>query len=927
MIRKTLPARTALGLLLALALFAGGCGRESSADLVASGKALLDKKDGKGAVIQFKNALQKDANNGPARFYLGKAMLDGGEPASALVELRKALELQVPDDLVMPELARAMLLTGEEGKLLGQYGELTLKDPAALADFKTSLAAAHAMQREPDKARAAAEEALRLRPGFAPATIVLVRLKALDGDIDGAIAMTDSVIAADPANDRAGVLKGELQLAGKHDATAALATFRQVLKASPDSVPARVAATNILFQQQRTEEARTEFEHLRKLAPRHLETLFFEAQLAFVDKNFKRTRELTDQILKAMPDNVRVLELAGAAEFRMNGYMQAETFLARALKLAPKQLLTRHMLAQTYLRSNQPAKALDILQPALEGASPEATTLSLAGEAYLQAGDTARSEQAFQRALKAAPQDARVRTSAAMAQMARGNTAAAAAELEAIAAGDSGPRADLALVSARLRQDDTAGALKAIEGLEKKMPDQALPLQLRGRVLAQRKDNAGARRAYEAALAKDPSYFAAVASLAALDMADRKPDDARKRFEAHLKTYPKSWQSKLALAELETRAGAAPAAVLATLREAVKLDPTEARPHLVLIGNLLGTDDPRAALQAAQDASAALPDNPEIMDARGRAQLAVGDNQGAITTFKKLASLQPGSALPEMRLADAYVATKDRDAAARSLRRASELQPALAAPRRSLALLALSDNRPQDALAIAREMQKAHATDPAGFVLEGEIETARKAWGPAATAFRAALQRSPDAADLFIKLHGALGRADQAPEAHRMAADWLKAHPKDPVFLYYLGDLALADNDLPRAERRYRAVLEVMPEHALALNNVAWLMVRQGKPGALPLVEKANQLMPNRAPLLDTLATVLEAENQLPKALDAQKRALALAPKDPTLKLRLAKLYIKSGDKTGARGELDGLAKLGDGFAGQAEVATLLKSL
>ncbi len=927
MIRKTLPARPALGLLLALALFAGGCSRESSADLVASGKALLEKKDGRGAVIQFKNALQKDANNGQARYYLGKALLDAGEPASALVELRKALELQVPDELVMPELARALLLTGEEGKLVAQYAEVTLKDPAAQADFKTSLAAAHAMQRETDKARAAAEEALRLRPGYTPATIVLARLKALDGDVDGAIAMADSVLALDPANDRAGVLKGELLLAGKRDVDAALSAFRQVVKANPEAVGARVAATNILFQQKRTDEARAELEQLKKVAPRHPDTLFFEAQLAFADKNFKRTRELTDAILKAMPDNVRVLELAGAAEYRMNGYVQAETFLGKALKLAPKQLLTRHMLAQTYLRSGQAAKALDVLQPALEGSTTEATTLSLAGEAHLQLGDAKRSEEAFQRALKIAPQDSRVRTSAAMAQLARGNTAAAAAELEAVAAGDAGPRADLALVSARMRQGDLAGALKAIEGLEKKMPDQALPLQLRGRVLTLRKDNAGARRAYEAALVKDPASYAAVAALATMDMAESKPDDARKRFDAHLKAYPKSWQARLALAELDARAGATTAAVVAQLREAVKLDPTEPRPQLVLINRLLAAEDARAALQAAQDATGALPDNPEIMDAKGRAELAAGDNQGAITTFRKLAALQPRSALPEMRLSDAYIAAKDRAAAERSLRRAAELQPALVAPQRALALLALQDNRPQDSLAIVRAMQKAHPTDPVGYALEGDIETARKAWDPALVAYRAAAQRAPAAPELAVKLHGALVRAGQAPEAHRLAADWLKNHPKDPAFLYYLGDLALAENDLPRAERRYRAVLEVMPDHALAMNNVAWLMARLGKPGALPLAEKANQLMPNRAALLDTLATVLEAENQLPKAIETQKRAISLAPKDPALNLRLAKLYIKSGDKSGARTELDALAKLGESFAGQAEVATLLKSL
>lgn len=913
--------------LLALAL-AAGCSRDSSADLVASGQKLLAQKDTKGAVIQFKNALQKDANNGLARFFLGKALLEGGEPASALVELRKALELQVPDEQVMPELARAMLITGDEGKLLAQYGELQLKDPAAAADFKTSLAAAHAMLRENDKARAAAEEALKLRPGYAPATIVLVRMKALEGDIDGAIAMANAVVAADPANDRAGVLKGELLLAGKRDAEGALAAFRQVLKTNPESVAARVAATNILFQQKRNDEARAEFEQLKKLAPRHPETLFFEAQLAFADKDFRRTRELTDLILRAMPDNVRVLELAGAASFRTNNFAQAETFLGKALKLAPRQLMTRQMLAQTHLRSGQPAKALDVLQPALEGAGADATSLALAGEAHLQLGDVKRSEEAFQRALQIAPTDSRVRTTAAIAQLARGNTAAAAAELESVAAGDEGPRADLALVSARLRQNDTAGALKAIEGLEKKMPDQALPLQLRGRVLAMRKDTAGARRAYEAALAKDPAYFSAVASLAALDMAERKPDAARQRFEAHLKANPKSWQAKLALAELDTRNGAAPAAVQAALREAVKMNPAEPKPQLVLINQLLASEDPRAALQAAQDALAALPDNLEILDAKGRAELAAGDHQGAITTFRKLATQQPRSALPEMRLADAYVATKDIAAATRSLRRAAELQPGLVAPQRALAQLALQDKRPQDALTIARAMQKAHPTDPAGFALEGEIESVGNRNDEAAVAaFRAAAQRAPQSTDLQIKLHGAMVRARKGAEAERLAADWMKAHPKDAAFLYYLGDQALAQNSLARAEARYRAVLELLPDHALAMNNVAWLMSKQGKPGALPLAEKANQLLPNRAPLLDTLASVLEAENQLPKAIEAQKRAIAAAPKDPVLNLRLAKLYIKNGDKSAARTELDALAKLGDRFNRQAEVAELLKTL
>ena len=393
-----------------------------------------------------------------------------------------------------------------------------------------------------------------------------------------------------------------------------------------------------------------------------------------------------------------------------------------------------------------------------------------------------------------------------------------------------------------------------------------------------------------------------------------------------MKAQPNSWQAKLALAELDARTGAPSPTVVASLREAVKLGPSEARPHLVLINNLISTGDAKAALQAAQDAAAALPSSLEIMDAQGRAELAAGDQQRAITTFKKLSGLQPRNPSHELHLAEAYLAAKDRDAATRSLRRAIELQPDMIAPQRALAVLAVQDNRLADALVIARDMQKRNPKDPAGFLLEGEIEAGRKGWDATAAAYRAALQRSP-ASDTNAKLHSTLLAAGKTADAERLAADWLKSHPKDSAFLYYLGDMALAKEDYAAAESRYRAVLELQPDNALALNNVAWLLVKQGKPGGVVMAERANKLMPDRAPLLDTLATALEADNQLPKAIDAQKRAIVIEPKDASLTLRLAKLYIKGGDKDRARAELEILVKLGDKFPAHAEVATLLKSL
>jgi cellulose synthase operon protein C len=925
----------ASGCAAVIALTLAGCGKSgpSEAELLASAKVLLEKKDRKGAIIQLKSALQINPDGAQTRLLLGKTLLALGDAPSAVVELRKAQELQVPEEVVVPEIARAMLAAGDADKVTSQYRTTKLSTPEAVADLQTVVAAAFASRNNLGNAYQAVDSALAAKPGYAPALVVQARLAASEGRLDDALKVLEEVLANDSNNDRAGALKGDILWRGKGQMDEAVVAFKQVLAKHPDSVAALSPLASIYLQRKDLVQAKTQLEALRKVAPEHPETLFLDAQLAMNDGNFKGARETAERLLKAMPDNLRALELAGAAELRMRNYQQAETLLAQAIKAAPRQVTARQLLAQTHLRAGHADKALTALLPILDSAQPDGASLALAGEAYLQSGDVKRSEEAYQRAIKAAPGDARVRTAAALAQLARDGGGADSAssgkaltELENIASGDSSARADLALVSARLRQGDLAGALLAIDGLEKKMPGQALPLNLRGRTLLLNRDFAGAAKNFEAALSKEPAYFPAVASLADIDLANNKPDLARKRFEDHLKANPNSFQSKVALAELDARAGAPLQQVTGTLREAIRIAPTEPSPYLALINRLLAGGDGKAAMAAAQDALAALPGNLDIQDAVGRAQLAAGDGQRALSTFKKLASQQPRNPMHEVHLADAYMQLKDQDSAGAALRRAAELQPQLLVAQRGLVMLALAKKRPQHALVIARKLQQTSPTEAAGFSLEGDIESSRKNWDGAVTAYRSALSlgRSGDA---VARLHSALVSSGKSAEADKLAADWQKDNPKDTVFTYYLGDLALAQNNFALAETRYRAVLEVQSNNALALNNLAWLLVKQGKPGALPIAERATALLADRPALLDTLAMAQEAENQLPKAVETQKRAIALSQDDPALSLRLAKLYIKQGDKTRARAELETLSQLGAKFAAQDEVAKLLTTL
>ena len=413
--------------------------------------------------------------------------------------------------------------------------------------------------------------------------------------------------------------------------------------------------------------------------------------------------------------------------------------------------------------------------------------------------------------------------------------------------------------------------------------------------------------------------------MAAIELSAGKPEAARKRFEDLLQADPQNHQALLALAELGVRTGATPEEVLKLLRSAVKANAGEPTPHLVLVGQLLSTD-PKAALTAAQDATAALPTNLEIMAALGRAQVAAGSAEAAVSTYAKLAALQPTNAVHQVQLAEALMANKDAEAARRALRKALEIKPDLVLAKRALVSLELREKRPQEALTLAREMQKQNPKDPMAFALEGEVELVRKNWDAAATAYRTSLAMSKTV-ETVVRLHTALRAGGKVAEANRLAADWMRDKPKDASFLFYLGDLALNQKEFATAENHYRAVLALQPRNALALNNIAWLLLSQGKPGAVAAAQQANDMLPGRPPLMDTLALALAAENKVPKAIEIQKSAIARDPANPSLKLTLAKLLIKSGDKVYARAELDDLAKLGDKFREQAEVAALLKSL
>ena len=294
-------------------------------------------------------------------------------------------------------------------------------------------------------------------------------------------------------------------------------------------------------------------------------------------------------------------------------------------------------------------------------------------------------------------------------RVATGDSAKAMKDLESLSAQDSTQyQADLALISQYVRRGDYDRAMTAMTTLETKQPNNPLTYTVKGAIYMGMRDYKNARASFDKSLQIDPNYFAAARNLAQLDIQERKPDDATKRYEQMLAKDPKNELLLLSMAELLAQTRRPQEQVKAAIDRAIVADPGSARARLALIAYYTRVPDMPSALSTAQQAEATFKSDPTIVEALGMTQMGAGENNQAIDTFQHLSQLQPQSANPLIRLADAQVAVRDFASARASLQKAVELQPDNPAAWVALAKTYVVSGQPEGAIAEAKKVQQDH---------------------------------------------------------------------------------------------------------------------------------------------------------------------------------------------------------------------------
>lgn len=899
------------------------CGKtETTESLLAEARQYQQKGDTKAALIQLKNAVEKSPENGEARMELGQLQLNTGDLASAEKEFRKARSLGIPAERVLPLLGKAVAQQGNYKDLLELLTPEVAAKSASLLSMRGDALLATG---KPDEAKQAFDQALALSPNSGDALLGLARHAMVSGKREEAERFVEDAVAKDKKNPEVFMNRGTmLRLSGKGEE--ALAAFDEVLKLEPTHRSAHIEKAYVQISRGKYAEAQKEIDAAEKNSPGALLVTYVRALNDFSQGKYPAAQESLQKILRVAPDHLPSVLLAGASELNLGATQQAEQHLRKYLNSVPNDVYARKLLAQTLLRSSQPADAAEALAPALKEAPQDAQLLALAGESYMQVREFGKASSYLEKAAELAPKAAAVRTSLGLSRLAQGDQARGLSELELATTLDpKSTQATLALVQTEMALKHYDKALAAVQSLEKAQPDNPQVANLKGAVYMIKGDNANARAAFEKATVLKADFFPAVTNLARLDLQEKKPAAAKQRFEKLLEKDKNNAAAMGALGDLamvDKRVDEA----TSWYEKAAAATPDAVGPTLKLGAHYLGNGQPQKALTLARKVQPANATNPDVLELLGQSQVATKDVPGALETYSKLAALLPKSPQVQMRLAGIHMLQQNHAAASDDLKRALELQPDFIPARLAQVDLAIRNKRPEEALDIARQVQKQNAKSPAGFAIEGDLMMAQNKPAQALPAYEKALSLSK-APELMIKTLQAMSLSGKAKEAQARAAQWQKEHPENVAVAMFVAEGSLARKEFKPAIAQLQDVLKRSPNNPVALNNLAWAYQQDKDPRALETAEQAFKLAGDNAGVMDTLGWLLVEQGNTARGLPLLQKASGLAPDAAEIRYHLAVGLHKSGDKQGARKELDRLLADNKPFPQIDDARALLKSM
>ena len=915
---RTNLRRTGLAALFVM-LLAAGCGDSERGDPLTKAQQHMAAGEHAAAIIELKNALQRDPAQDAARWLLARNYLLFGEglnaeKALARIEERHGEELEFKIDL-----ARSLLLQMRFDDVLKEFEDAD--NPVDAPTLQSLMAIAKVGTRDFAGAAALADAALDAAPNNIDALIASATAAYANGDAAAALAFLDTAKSLDPENTNTFLVEGRIAQS-MQDFARAEAALIEATKIPPRRIDVHRDLALALVSQGKAKAALKELNPLLLRAPDDPQSLLMRAQAHLQLGDEAAGKDDLRLVVGKYPNYLPARFMLARVLLREGLVGQAEDLVRTVVERSPGHLEARMLLAEILVGSGKAEEAVGLVDGDYEYDESDPEVLEFIGTVYGRAGRVEQSRDYLRRAAAAMSDNETVKVKLALAEIAAGDFDVAMEYLEALGPDAESGEALKLLVT--LQRDELDETIALADKLLAKDPNQAWVNFMLGNAQLKKSEVDAAEAAYRRAVELDPKFSAAMLSLASIAEYKEQFGKAAEWLEKANAVDPDNAKILVPLSVARARSGDAESAV-ASLNILSNRFPQAPLPRYALSQIHLATQDFRAAITRAKEAAELAPADPRILSNLARIELAAGNSEEAVRILT--GPVLGANESDEIRFvrAIAYQAKGDIAQAREELAKiASDGEPTLSVLIAQAHLEARAGQQ-DTALAAARKTQSLFPDSPEGYALEGDLLATTGDLAAAERAFATALHKG-GGINVMVRQFKLMVRADRRDEAIKFAEDWVGRSSKNPQEMYTLAVAYAEVGETQKAIAEYEKLASRPNVHASVLNNLAWLYFETGDQRALETAQRAHELRPGSPGIADTLGWIMVNQGKADLALTYLRAAVEGLPKSPTARYHLGVALARNGNKADAKATLQAALELGD-FAEKGKAMRLVDTL
>ncbi len=863
-----------------------GCKSNTKESLSEEGDALLKQGNFNGAIVHYKNALEKDANYLSARFNLALAYLETGKLEQAERELRK-VQLQDPYDLrATLHLARIANIQNKPDvaiPLLESYLKAHPNDAAALEQ----LAFSATTKGDSMAAREYLEQALVAEPGRVSSRLALAHNFMSQDERSRAREMLDGLLAEQPTNRAALHALARLEFQ-ERDPEGMLDVYSRIASTYPADLFARYKEGSLRLDKGEMDRVKASAEAMIKEFPAKAEGHRLMGRLLFQEGKYKDAATFLQKSISIQPD-LETYYLLGQVFFSLGDLEMAVTQFQTILDYTPTFTQARIMLGEIFLRQGRGVEAAAVADKMLEANLLDFRGFSLRADAMLLQSKPREALAALEEAARLAPSNHGVLLKKGLLKLSLADASGEQDLVEALRISPRGLDARMALHTHYVqskRFDDAERVLR--EGLDSGKADAVLYNAL-AKMSFGKTDGAKVLEYLDKAREADPTLLQTYYNAAAVMLAQGKSEDALGQYDLALAVQPLDVRALIGSAFVLDGQGKVDAA-RERLEKARSTGDVGA--ILMLTRYLQRRGFENEAVAVLEDAVRLQPGNVVLIQAKASLHVVRRELDKAMTLYDQLEGIDPW--FGTMERTRAWMSVGDMDKAERSARRLIGLSP-----------------------------EKGDSYAPLAA-----IQDARKDRPAAEKLLREGLSRDPDNARAGVLLGEFFIRGHELDKALNTFEDVSRRVPMNAPALTGKGMALQLLGRKDEAAQAYVQAIQARNDHAPALNNLAMLWADDDKTRqqALNLAMAAFTKANTDPAIIDTLGYALLRNNRLEEALRVLDRAVALAGDNGAIHYHRALTLNELDRRQDAVAALESALGTGD-FEDRAEAEKMLHAL